>query len=1205
MIPQPGLTEASRILYDKHNKKYEGGKQSDQPLDTDEPINIEQIELIEGKQKEDIIDFIQKYEDTEHITHHKMTIEELEDSLETRIKDKNGLTTIQANSKLSQEKLRLEEELNLWLITYLKELNYHSYLLLLCVVLCFIIYFMNIDQPIYLFLGLFLLAFTFVSWFFRYYSTKRSTSLMKLYKKLIPSEANVIRQGEIFSIEPFKLVPGDLIQINEDTILPADVRIIESNQLKINNAQFTGEPEDLLMTVEPSGSSLHQATNFAFCGSSCTSGNGIGVLVNSGLNTSLASLLKSLYLNSRTSKKSLLPKEIGRLTVITSVIAVVVCILLFLLGLILDIEFDANILYSLGIILSNIPLGVFFTIASSFDISFNRMRKKKLFVNNLDSVETLGSTTCICVDKTGILTQNKMSVSSLWYDGELKDASVNYQTFEQSKANITLGYDIRDSTFKELLYNFILGTTASFNFNPTEKQIKRHIAKKLKVNPTNLSSKNYQQNKDLAENELREIEKKKPFQLQHTQGNQLESSLIKFAQPLKDIDECKRRFPIVSFMAKDEFGEETSHSCEISYNSDSKHSIFVRYLADYTVESSKIHYLVIIKGDPEVIWPNCNTILVNGEDRMIHESWNNMLKVAIDTLAKNGEKILAFANIIKSGIEVFDQFVVKDRLEYSSCRDFRFVGLVGIKDPLRENISSSVGKWKRAGSLSSVSVTKAIMFTDDYPEAAAFIAKRTNIFSEESKTNLDMIENGMSEEQAFEECDALVVDGEELSYKLEEQDLQNQSTNDDDNDTVKKDFLLDCVSKDEVVFTRITPSQKFLVVDACQRLGHNVAVTGNNLSDLSTMGIADTGIAMEDGSNTLKNAADMVILDNDFSTIINGIEDGRLFYDNLKKSIAFTLSSNIPEMFPFIFAILFQAPLPFTVVMILVIDIGVNIIPSISFAYENPEHNILLNKPRNLKHDHLINSKLISFSYLQIGVIQAFAGLYTYFIVMNDYGFKPSTLIGLAGKKGIIPNSYDEYNPSVGTQTTVIRGNTRVNSEIPQKFNFNSLDNNSIDLRLYFYDLEPSHWSECRWYNDTPKWWAKNIVYDDITICYRSEALRYAQTAYLISIVATQWANLIVCKTRSLSISQHGISNKLANFGVIFGTLLVVVLCYVPWFNKVLGTRMIAPPHFSIPSFPFCIIIFFYDEGRKMLLRSGIEKETGKLIGWVAQNTYY
>jgi sodium/potassium-transporting ATPase subunit alpha len=215
----------------------------------------------------------------------------------------------------------------------------------------------------------------------------------------------------------------------------------------------------------------------------------------------------------------------------------------------------------------------------------------------------------------------------------------------------------------------------------------------------------------------------------------------------------------------------------------------------------------------------------------------------------------------------------------------------------------------------------------------------------------------MDEEVAWAQSTGIVVHGDLLAEKhLAQEDLPEDHPD-------KGDFLQKWINKPEVVFARTTPSQKLLIVDACQKAGHVVAVTGDGVNDSPAIKKADIGIAMGSGSDVAKNAADMLLLDDNFSSIVNGVEEGRLIFDNLKKSIAYTLSSNIPEITPFIFFIVFQTPLPLSTVLILCIDLGTDMVPAISFAYENPELDIMDRVPRNSKHDHLVNTKLISFAY--------------------------------------------------------------------------------------------------------------------------------------------------------------------------------------------------------------------------------------------------
>ena len=172
----------------------------------------------------------------------------------------------------------------------------------------------------------------------------------------------------------------------------------------------------------------------------------------------------------------------------------------------------------------------------------------------------------------------------------------------------------------------------------------------------------------------------------------------------------------------------------------------------------------------------------------------------------------------------------------------------------------------------------------------------------------------------------------------------------------------------EIVFARTSPQQKLIIVEGCQRTGAIVAVTGDGVNDSPALKKADIGIAMGiAGSDVSKQAADMILLDDNFASIVTGIEEGRLIFDNLKKSIAYTLTSNIPEISPFLLFILAVVPLPLGTVTILCIDLGTDMFPAISLAYEQPESDIMKRKPRDPAKDKLVNARLISMTYGQIG----------------------------------------------------------------------------------------------------------------------------------------------------------------------------------------------------------------------------------------------
>jgi len=303
----------------------------------------------------------------------------------------------------------------------------------------------------------------------------------------------------------------------------------------------------------------------------------------------------------------------------------------------------------------------------------------------------------------------------------------------------------------------------------------------------------------------------------------------------------------------------------------------------------------------------------------------------------------------------------------------RFAGLMSMIDPPRAAVPDAVAKCRSAG-------IKVIMVTGDHPITAKAIAKSVGIISEGSETVEDIATRLCIpvEEVNPREANAAVVHGGEL-----------KDLNDDQLDEI-------LLYHSEIVFARTSPQQKLIIVEGCQRMGAIVAVTGDGVNDSPALKKADIGVAMGiAGSDVSKQAADMILLDDNFASIVTGVEEGRLIFDNLKKSIAYTLTSNIPEISPFLLFIMCDIPLPLGTVTILCIDLGTDMVPAISMAYEEAESDIMKRLPRNPFTDKLVNERLISVAYGMIGMIQAAAGFYVYFVIMGENGFWPSKLFGL------------------------------------------------------------------------------------------------------------------------------------------------------------------------------------------------------------------
>merc|ERR550532_2662455 len=307
-----------------------------------------------------------------------------------------------------------------------------------------------------------------------------------------------------------------------------------------------------------------------------------------------------------------------------------------------------------------------------------------------------------------------------------------------------------------------------------------------------------------------------------------------------------------------------------------------------------------------------------------------------------------------------------------------FVGLYAMIDPPRPGVPEAVARCQSAG-------IKVVMVTGDHPVTAKAIAAKVGIIAPGAETCVYDPKN--PNEVDDPKYDAVVVAGGMLQHELDraEEDPQGVET-----------FWNKVLNKKNCVFARTSPQQKLLIVSAVQDRGGIVAVTGDGVNDSPALKKADIGVAMGiTGTEVAKEAADMILLDDNFASIVNGVEEGRIIFDNLKKSIAYTLSSNIPEIAPFLFHQTVGIPLPLTTVMILLVDLGTDLAPAISLAHEGKKADIMQRPPRDPERDNLVTWRLISFSYLQIGVLQALAGFYAYFCVLFEWGLEPKHIMGM------------------------------------------------------------------------------------------------------------------------------------------------------------------------------------------------------------------
>lgn len=689
------------------------------------------------------------------------------------------------------------------------------------------------------YIGVALLAVVLLNALFTYTQEHESERIMESFRNMLSPMISVLRDGKITRIDAKNLVPGDVMLLEEGDRIPADGRLIEVNQLKVDHSPLTGESEPQLRKLDCTHDKLLESRNMVFSGTLVQSGNGKALVYATGMHTQIGRIVQ--LTKETTHVETPIRKELRRFIHIISTIAIGLGLLFFLLSILLGKPFIASLIFAIGIIVANVPEGLLPTVTLALTMASRRMAQKKALIRNLEAVETLGSTTVICTDKTGTITQNRMKVTSL---------VLGHREWSAYQRGLT-----HAAGFEEAWACIVL------------------------CNNARLTGKHYQ-------------------------GDPTEGALLVFAQHLKPFADLHISYPRLH---------------ESPFDSASK-----RMLTSHRGQDGQyVHYM---KGAPEVIFSQCNHYLQQGVVTAFDSAARQHALEIYERLAARGERVLALA--MKTGSTLNEDET-----------DFLYLGLVGMIDPPRPEIPDAIDKCRTAG-------IRVFMITGDYHITAESIAKQVGLYS----------------------GDGQIVIGSELE-QMNEAELAT---------------LLD---SHELVFARTTPLQKLQIVKALQNKGEVVTVTGDGVNDAPALKNADMGVAMGlSGTEVAKEAANMVLMDDNFATIVSAIEEGRTIFANIKKFIAYILSHTVPEMLPFIAFIALDAPLALTVVLILSIDLGTDMLPALGLGREAPEVDVMKQPPRK-RDEKLLTWSLLRMSYGIIGMLHASAGFFAFFVVLYQGGW--------------------------------------------------------------------------------------------------------------------------------------------------------------------------------------------------------------------------
>ena len=686
-----------------------------------------------------------------------------------------------------------------------------------------------------------------VSGLFSFWQEYRVERTLAALRSLLPQQAQVLREGKTDLVPAEQLVPGDIVHLQQGDNIPADCRLIEAYDALVNNAAVTGE--SLPKAREAAASTaddLIDSKNVVLAGTSMVSGKAKAVVFATGMHTEFGKIAH--LTQAAAGEVSPLRKEIAHLSRLTAILAVLIGLAFFSVGWTIGIPFWKDFIFAIGIIVAMVPEGLLPTLTLALVLATQRMAKRNVLIRYLPSVEALGSTTVICTDKTGTLTQNHMTVRRL-YLGETLDSPAG------------LGQRPGHADFYR---PFFLTARMCHDLKETERGGKRALL-----------------------------------------GDPMEVALVEMALSFTS---STPNFPRVD---------------EIPFDADR--------MRLSTVHETPEGLALYCKGAPESVLPLCQHILMDTEVQPLGAATRIRIVQAQDTMANQGLRVLALAT--RKLAVGYD----RGRLEEGLV----FAGLAGLEDPPRPEVPEALRKCREAG-------IKVIMVTGDHPRTATAIAREIGLVKSDNPT---------------------VITGEQLRRFS----------------VIRLQLALDA---DDVIFARVVADQKMRIVEALKKKRQIVAVTGDGVNDAPALKAAHIGIAMGiAGTDVAKEAADMVLLDDNFASIVNAVEEGRAVFQNIRKFLTYVLVHNVAELIPYLGFLLFKIPLALTPIQALSIDMGSDTLSALGLGVERPDPQVMRNPPRP-QGERLLTWPLAVRAYLFLGLIEAGAAMAAFFFVLNGAGWQ-------------------------------------------------------------------------------------------------------------------------------------------------------------------------------------------------------------------------
>ncbi len=697
----------------------------------------------------------------------------------------------------------------------------------------------------------------------------RAEQAMAALKRMSVPVVRARRDGRTTEISARELVPGDVVLLEAGNIVPADLRLAESVNLRIQEAALTGESEPVekeTAVLAKADIPLGDRKNMAYMGTNVTYGRGVGVVVETGMNTELgkiAALIQEVEEGQTPLQQKL--DQVGKLLAVLGLLAAA---LVLMIGVLSGEALDEMFLTAVSVAVAVVPEGLPAVVTITLALGAQRMLRRRALVRKLPAVETLGSVTIICTDKTGTLTENRMTVTVIDVAGHSLELAGTGHTPPALQLMDADSLARQPSAIAAALAIGALCNDASLQPDPDTGK--------------------YQAMGDPTEGAL----------------------LVAAAQAHVNLDGLQKGLPRVA---------------EVPFDSDRKRMTTVHQLppARDTLPRAvqpiltDAPYLVFTKGAVDGLMDCCDRVWVNGRAEPLDDAWRGRITLANEQMAQNGMRVLGMTF---RWLEAIPDAKTLPTLE----NNLIFLGLVGMIDPPRPEVKTAVHTAQTAG-------IRPIMITGDHPLTARFIAY-----------DLGIATNGR------------VKTGENLNQMSPAE-------------------LAEAVA-DVSVYARVTPEHKLRIVEALQQGGHIVAMTGDGVNDSPALKKADIGVAMGiTGTDVAKEASEMVLLDDNFATIVTAVEEGRTIYDNIRRFVKFSIAGNVGKVGVMLFGPLLGMTVALLPLQLLWLNLLTDGLLGLGLGVEPAEKGIMKRPPRSPQAS--LFSEGLGWHVIWVGCLIAIIGL--------------------------------------------------------------------------------------------------------------------------------------------------------------------------------------------------------------------------------------